>query len=157
MSKINTIKVDKGKVILELSTTKIARNTVKSSYAQSYPLFPHFCMWRTLIYITKKETHVLWISDKSLSDPEKCGKPIDFYIIKYWSELFAIFKQFNRDLCKQMSYKENLRRFFVPSGDALYLQYSLFPFKITCLVSRSLMFNKTRLAIFPGVILPYWS
>lgn len=65
VSKINTITVDRGKVIPELSTHKKPTNALKWTYAQSYPLYPQNLMWRTLIYITKKETNVLCISDKS--------------------------------------------------------------------------------------------
>lgn len=59
VSEIHTIAVDSEKVILQLSTQENAGNTVKSSYTQSYPLYPHFFVWTTVIYITKKETNVL--------------------------------------------------------------------------------------------------
>lgn len=59
MSEIHTIAVDSEKVILQLSTQENAGNAVKLSYTQSYPLYPHFFVWTTVIYITKKETNVL--------------------------------------------------------------------------------------------------
>ena len=59
VSEIHTIAVDSEKVILQLSTQENAGNAVKSSYTQSYPLYPHFFVWTTVIYITKKETNVL--------------------------------------------------------------------------------------------------
>jgi len=40
VSKINTIKVDKEKVIPKLSTGKKPTNAVKWTYTQSYPLYP---------------------------------------------------------------------------------------------------------------------
>lgn len=82
MSEIHTIAVDSEKVILQLSTQENAGNAVKSSYTQSYPLYPHFFVWTTVIYITKKETNVLRISDKSLFRQKECGKPIDFFVVK---------------------------------------------------------------------------
>lgn len=65
VSKINTIKVDNPKLILPLSTLEKCGNALKSSYTQSYSHYPHFILWKTRIYITKKETDVLYICDKS--------------------------------------------------------------------------------------------
>ena len=82
VSKINTIKVDKGKVIPKLSTGKNPQNAVKWTYTQSYPLYPQKSMWRTLIYITQKETNVLYISDKSYFLWKYCGKLLDNHVVE---------------------------------------------------------------------------
>ena len=65
VSKINTIKVDKEILILQLSTSQKSGNALKSSYTQSYTHYPLFFVWKTLIYIMRNKTDVLYICDKS--------------------------------------------------------------------------------------------
>ena len=82
MSKIRTIRMWIKKVIPKLSTLKNLKKPIKWTYTHSYPLYPQKSMWRTMIYIMKNKTNVLYISDKSLFRQKLCGKSIDFVICR---------------------------------------------------------------------------
>ena len=53
------------KVLKELSTLKIKKNAIKSSFAQSYPHYQQKKWWKVWITLSQKRTGVLWINNEN--------------------------------------------------------------------------------------------
>ena len=58
-TKMSKYEKKRKKIETDLSTQKIEKNTINSSFPQSYPHYPHYRAWKVWIIIVKKRTGVL--------------------------------------------------------------------------------------------------
>lgn len=70
------------KVKKKLSTLKVPKNVIKSSFTQSYPHYPHKIVWKVWIKLSKKRTGVLWRYNKNVVLSKKIIKKLDFWVVK---------------------------------------------------------------------------
>ena len=78
LTKINYFVKKCRKQKIKLSTLKSVKNVIKSSFAQSYPHYPHKNAWKVWIFFVEKRTSVLWRYHKKPFLSKKIVKKLDF-------------------------------------------------------------------------------